>query len=240
MKSYLVRGHGEILPNTFKLRNGQYVIFAQPCGDPALAYTTLEPEMKRILRSPNLMSRYIRGNLNKTKFPGQFRNPIILGPGNNVRNMSINMKNNDMPWLHKTFGIWNTQMKQYIRGRNKEIKLSSQNGIGNRKGLFFVDSCRVRSNFSPKNSVSERILAGLPSGLRRTKSNLQTHAYELYRTKRFQSKRKRPSSNITLRKKSSPSPLHKRRKTTTNSPNVVVREPPRKKRIGSFSVHKIF
>lgn len=247
MRSYIIRGHGELLNTKFKLGPEQYVVFAQQCGDPALFGTTLHPAMKRILRSPTLLERYIRGNYNKSKFPPAFKNPIILGPGNSVRNMSINMQNN-RPWVHETFGIFNAQMNNgkrslystrnrwYLRGRGKkDIKLSSRTGIGDRKGVFYVDSCRVRENYSPKNNVSERIFTGLPSGLPRTRSNIQTHVYETRRTQRFKAKRKRPQSDITLRKKANQPPT-KRRKTG-DSP---VREPPRKKRITKFYIHKIF
>jgi hypothetical protein len=148
---------------------------------------------------------------------------------------------NNRQWVHKTFGIFDAQMNngkrsRYLRGRGKkDIKLSSRFGIGDRKGVFYVDSCRVRENYSPKNNVSERIFAGLPSGLHRTRSNIKTHVYETRKTQRFKAKRKRPHSDITLSKRASQPPT-KRRKIA-ESP---VREPPRKKRITAFSIHKIF
>lgn len=225
MRSYIIRGHGEIIPETFKLKNGQYVVFAQQCGDPALFGTTLGSHMKRLLKSPGELSRYIRGNYNKSKFPPAFRNPIILGPGNNVRNMVIQMKNY-RERVHKHMGVFNAQKNNnnnkrwyttanrwYLRGRGRAMKLSSQSAIGNRKGIFYVNSCRTGPNYENKNNVhSERIYVGKPSGIPRTASNIRTHTYETYRTQKFKAKRKRTQQNMTLAKKSpSPRPMKKRR-----------------------------
>ena len=103
-------------------------------------------------------------------------------------------------------GIFNAQKnkgtnKLYLRGRGKETKLSSPLAIGNRKGVFYVDSCRTKPNYQNINNIyAERIFVGKPSGIPRSPSNIKTHAYETYRTQRFKAKRKREEKNITLRK----------------------------------------
>jgi hypothetical protein len=209
MKSYLVRGHGDILQNEFKLGNKQYVIFSQKCGDPALAMTTLNQHVKSFIKNTDMMSRYIRGNYNKRKIPPAFRDPIILGPRNTVRNMMLTLSNN-RNWLNATFGVWNqNKQKRILHGVNTRLS----NTLRSKNGVFFVDACRTHPNYSPSNNVAERILVGLPSGIPRTASNLKTHAYESFKTKRFKAKRKRPVSNITLGKNTSSSPPPKRRRT---------------------------
>lgn len=216
MRSYIIRGHGEILPETFVLKNGQYVVFAQRCGDIAILSTTNNSHVKNTLRDPNKIYRFIKGDFNKSKFPPAFRNPIILGPGNHVRNMMIRM-NDPRPMVHERMGIFNAQKnngtkrwyttanKWYLRGRGKTMKLSSKKAIGNSKGMFFVNSCRVNPNYENLNIYGKRTLEGKPTGIPKTKNNLKTHMYETFKTKRFQAKRKYPHENVKLKR----SPIHR-------------------------------
>lgn len=232
MKSYIIRGHGEILPENqaFKLKNGQYVVFAQQCGEPALFGTTMKSPVMKMLKDPNKLMRFIRGNYNKRVFPHAFRNPIILGPGNTVRNMYLEMYD---PEFMNRMGVFNAH--GYIGGRNKTMKLSSQNALGNRKGVFFIDSCRTNPNYENLNIYAERIFRGQPSGIPVTSANVRTRAYETYRTRRFLAKRKRPSQNITLKRETS-SPIIKKRARITVSRKRKANSPinnfhPRKKRM---------
>lgn len=224
MKTTVIRGHGGVFKNNnpITLENGQYVIFPGKCGMPGSTHTILSADVRRVLANRELLGRFIRGNLNRSKFPIEFR-PILIGPGKQIPNSVVIMKNTlRFPgnvqrsmlhrWVNGTTGIWNLNKNgslTYKEGRGNTRRVS--NIIGNRPGVYYIDACRVK--FGMTQNEANKMLRNIQSGKNVFVKNLKNvinREGEIMR--RFTKKRPRPEENIQLRKVNRPATAVKRRR----------------------------
>ncbi len=221
MNSYIIRGHGELMPSLFYPGQNQYVVFVTKCGMYAHANTTLNARVQEIISNSEKLTRYIRGNYNKSKLPPAFRNLKIISPGQLVANMKIEMVDENRPNYEARFGIFKNGVYQF--GRKSSIQLSRflrQRG----PGIFFIDSCRGPPNTTLTNeqgsNIARRLRLGLPVNLPGGAPSpiIEHRRYERNVTARFARKRPTARPNISLRKKSPSIRPTKRRRISNQSP----------------------
>ena len=232
MSTYIIRGHGGTPEGRmFILGNNQYVIFPTKCGNPASMSTTLKNSVRKLIANKNMVYRFMRGNINKTRFPREIRNMRILGPKMSVSNSIISMKNTTRfpsnpqrsaghRWYHSTAGVWKIKNREgalnYLHGRGN-TKFISQI-IGNRPGVYYIDACRVTPGMTQNraNKILKNIKAGKNVNVPNVKYMKNIENFE----KRLKLKRKREEPNIKVRKNNNKNNRPKKMIRTNNRMNI--------------------
>ena len=176
LEKYVIRGHGSVVPGRPKFTLGprQYVIFPTKCGNPSSMASVFDPRTKKIITTPKLIYRHLRGQT--VNVPIELKNMRILGPRQKVQNSYLELKNTTrFPFdpkrsathkrYHETAGVhvYNKTLKnlRYIEGKGTAQFLS--NIIKNKPGYFYVDACRVLPGVTQNqaNKMLKNTLAGI-------------------------------------------------------------------------------
>lgn len=216
---FLIRGHGGTLEKRFKLGSGQYVIYVTACGLPGSMGTVYRTSIQYLMRHPEIITSYIRGDINKRNLPEETSRFRIVGPNQYATNTTIEMKNNYNKYkntptyqMHKNFhnsaGIWrvpNAGNFIYVGGRGTARTI--RDIIGNTPGYYFIDSCRVKIGMTQERA--NKILSNLRT-YGKTKEPLsnfmkRVNKYEsgLLKKLAITGKRKRVYNSNIIRKKES-------------------------------------
>lgn len=226
---FLIRGHGGTLEKKrFKLGPGQYVIYFTACGLPGTMSTTNSPSIQYLMRHPEIITSYIRGNINKRNFPEETLRFRVVGPNQYATNTIVGMSDNynkykNTPtyqwhkYFHNTAGIWkvpNTGNFIYLGGRDTVRTI--RDIIGNNPGYYFIDACRVKTNATQEES--NKLLSNLRTYGKSTTplstfmKKVNTYETGILKKIAVSGKRKR-TNNSTVRKQTVNRPI-KRLKTS--------------------------
>lgn len=221
MNVYVFRGHGGYIQRSFRLKEGQYVLFTTQCGLPVAKSTFLNPKIIKLLQSPQKLLKFAQGKFSVSNMPMLFRNPILIQPGEVVTEMLIQMKDPANVTYNQTTGVWKVGAggTTYIGGKGRTTRLSRL--IGSRKGIFVVDSCRVSAKATAEQAT--KLLMSIIEGKKVRVSDPYAKmalAYESSLPRRRALKRKRTPSQIRLGTRVPGERPFKRRKITRSATSV--------------------
>jgi hypothetical protein len=147
MNTYVLVGHGGYAEgHEFRLREGQFVIFAVKCGLPGAKYVFNHPLTSNLLRNPLKLINYADKKISIPGVPLYLKHAVVLKPGDLVSDHYISMYDKKNANYNAKSGIWKKTVNQkeydYNSGKGELRKLSSIIGI--KKGIFIFSVCRVK------------------------------------------------------------------------------------------------
>jgi len=223
---YIIRGHGGTPNKGFVLGRDQFVIFPTTCGMPSSMRTTTHNKVLKLLSNPANVYKFMRGNINRSKYPPEIRNLRVIGPGSEVVNSYIEMKNNTRfpldparnaghRWYHTVTGVHKVNRNgrtRYLSGRGDTKHIS--NIIGNQPGFYYIDACRVLPGVTQNeaNRMLRAVLTGKrPVGIQNSNLVRLVKASEANIIKKASKKRPRLSENLSLKRNTTNRPLKRTR-----------------------------